>query len=154
MPEANSFNASGPLTRAVAHLLTSVGLISRAWAVGEAVVGVNDLLQEARRNLLPARFLWKPTPGSIRLLALRQYVLVTAIPVAVIAADFAATFGLLCIALHLLQSMALNLPGGTGRMVVTIALSGFAVFARVSMICVALAALSQPFRTAEANDER
>jgi len=136
------------LARAIGKTLVSVGLVSPDGPAPEGGPTLDALLKEARLSLLPLSWIWNTHMARpARILALRQYVLVVAICVGLIAADFMILFGLMWAAMQLCQGTipgAFDFSVGTDRAAVAIALGCSEFFGKITLVCAALASLCRP----------
>jgi hypothetical protein len=135
------------IARMIGKMLVSAGLV---WPTGPAPQDgpkIADLMAEARLNVLPLMCLWsRHMPHMLRVTASRQYLLLTVLPLGLMAGEACLSFGVLCVANRLYESMS---PGVYGDPIAdaimnAILLGGFTLFGKIAVLCAALAALCQP----------
>lgn len=137
------------LTRLVEKALVAVGLLDPHSSATNGAATVDTLLHWARISLLPFMLIFNMrAQESIRLLAVRQYVLLAAIMICRIAVPFLELFAMIWIGMYLLNHQVYDLVDpGPDRVEFAIAQGGLLFFGKVVLVCVALASLCPPIRS-------
>lgn len=149
MARAEYLSGTRGLTRAIERALMSVRLISGEEQSPFTSPTIEELLDEARRNQLPGTVIFnRSAPDFLRSLALRQRVLLTVIPLGLVAAEVALSLGLFWIMNRFLEEI--HVSGFTDPLVEAIMnmilIGGTGLFAKLAGLCWGLAVLCRPLR--------